>query len=437
MLIEFTVRNFRSIKEDVTLSMLATKEKEHEDHVFYSEKEPNIGLLRSAAIYGANASGKSNVINALRIFHRFIDASTDMRTEEGIWPHIYNPHKLDQTWQTAPTMFEMEFLGPKSIRYRYSIEFNAVEILAESLVFYPNRREANLFCREKGQSIKFGGHLRGDKAIIENQLIENNLFLTKAANSNHKMLKEIYLHIKQQFLPGFYDPFIHNQSSYTTMQILENDSKITKEMVENLLKIADIGIKSIAFRKEDERIFGGEQKGEDEVLRTFIRRIGSARVYMERSLYQNEKEVGVAKFELEEESDGTYSFYSLIGRILNVLIDGGVLIVDEPDNSLHPLLVIEIVKMFNNPETNSKNAQIIFATHDTSLLSRENFRRDQIWFTEKDRYGATNLYSLAEFKWPKIHNKAPFEKWYLTGRFGAIPLFGDFAEWKKDGTEKA
>ena len=145
-----------------------------------------------------------------------------------------------------------------------------------------------------------------------------------------------------------------------------------------------------------------------------------------RKMYDNEEEVGTTTFDLSDESEGTQRLYGLGGMILSLMDQGYTVLIDELNNSFHPLITEMLIKLFQDPNTNPENAQLIFTTHDTSILKPELFRRDQIWFTEKDKYGATSLYSLSEFDYDKVRPNVPFDKWYLSGRFGALPLIKDF-----------
>ena len=176
MIVDFSVKNFKSIKEEQTFSMLASNSKsELPDNVFPTEKEPNISLLKTGVIMGANASGKSNLLAAIETFRDFVVNSTDLKVEENI-PY-YEPYRLDETWLKKPTAFEMEFIGGDHIRYKYSVLFDRDEVLEEELVFYPQKQEALLYRREQGKIIKFGSQFKGRKRSIENELLPNILFL--------------------------------------------------------------------------------------------------------------------------------------------------------------------------------------------------------------------------------------------------------------------
>ncbi len=425
MLIDFTVCNFRSIKEPLTLSLLATKIREHSGNVARSKREKSIKLLKVAGVYGANASGKSNLIKALDAFRNFIVGSTDLKLGEVI-PY-YDPFKLERDWPRKPSMFEMEFSGENDIRYRYGVTFNNEEIIKENLVFFPKGQEANLFLREKGKNIKFGDYFKGPAKTIENQLLRNNLFLSKAANSNHKFLERIYLFFRDALrlsTPAPRGPIFPN---FTTRECVKDGSYINKTIIGDFLKIADTGIEHMDIDKK--AISENEIPLPDAIPMKLKKRIIEEvmlRPRMFHGVFDNGVEIDEIGFDIEEESNGTIKLYELAGKILHVLKIGAVFIADELNNSLHPHMMRFIVDLFHDPATNPNNAQLIFATHDATLLNPEIFRRDQIWLTEKDRRGATSLFSLSEFDYKKVRSHTPYDKWYLSGRFGALPLIGEF-----------
>lgn len=449
MLIDFTVKNFRSIKEPVTLSMLATNLKEHSENTFETPNEKQIKLLKTAVVYGANASGKSNLLKAIQVLKDFVVNSTDLKLGAKI--KYYDPFKLEKNYANAPTEFEIEFVGNDKIRYRYEIAFNGTEVLRESLVFFPKGQEANLFKREKGKSINFGDYYKGARKTIENQLLENNLFLSKAANSKNEMLGEIYKFLNVSV--PFYDLRAIPTAKRFTIDNFNKNNDTYSKLIE-LFKIADFGIEKFNIEEEPisedilDKIFSNSNNFAKGIPKDVIsemkkdyeqgelKKFRSNKVRTNHLIFSGSEKVGITSFDLENESLGTQRFFGMSGLILAVLNSGASLIADELNNSLHPLMTQFLIKLFNNPETNPKNAQLIFATHDATLLSNEIFRRDQIWFTEKDGFGATNLYSLSEFDKNEVRSTTPFDKWYLSGRFGGLPLIQDSKLWEKDAEKE-
>lgn len=423
MLIEFSVENFRSIKEEQTLSLLATKLKEHPGNIISAPDDSKYDILRSAIIYGANASGKTNILKALSNFVALVILSTDLKVGKKI--PAYQPYRLDKSCLGKPSKFQIEFIGPKNIRYRYLVSFTEDEFLSEELFYYPKKQEALLFSRLKGEKIKFGNYLTGRKKSIEAELLPNNLFLSKAANSNLEQLQDIYLYFVQNFNFQMKD---HIQSliadTSTTRRLAESDDKHFMEKINIFLKFADTGISSLKIVKND---FEFDFKknlpdGFPAYLAKALETQASMRPTFSHLLYENNEEIGTVDFDISEESDGTTKLYSLASDIITSLINGEIFVIDEIDNSLHPHITSLIVSLFNNPKTNKKNAQLITATHDASLLNQNLIRRDQVWFTNKKKDGSTQLYSLVEFDKNEVRAKTPFSSWYLSGRFNAVPL---------------
>ncbi len=412
MIIDFTVSNFRSIKEPQTLSLLAASDKDLPDNTFVANDIEKTRLLKTAVIYGANGSGKSNLILAWQAMLEMIQFSTDEKRGEQI--DTYTPFKLDKNAIVSPITFELEFISSDDVRYRYGFSFTAYEIEREFLFTYPRKQEAKLFIREKGKNIDFGDSLTGAKKSIESLLLPNQLFLSKAANNNHTQLGDIYQYI------------IGSGSQPTDSKSILSRLYARTELVDELkkiMKIADVGIKDILIDR-DERIHNIRRTSDNRLITT------TSYDYIITTFHSMYNENGGSEeviFSLDEESEGTRKlFYFGAELLISLSQRQDVLIIDEMNNSFHPLITEMIIRLLQSPETNPNNAQLIFTTHDTSVLRSDLFRRDQVWFTEKDTYGATSLYSLAEFDKSKVRANIPYDKWYLSGRFGALPLIKDF-----------
>jgi len=405
MLIDFTIENFKSIKEAQTFSLLATGTREHKGNVFRTKE--GMRLLKTAVIYGANGSGKTNLVEAIRTMTHFIHNSTDAKLGEGIRYHM--PFKLDRRCLNEPTKCEIEFIGTDDIRYLYKISFNAIEVFEEALFFYPKKQEAKLFSREKGKEIEFGDSLKGAKKSIENQLLPNHLFLSKAANSNHKHLGLVYQSLHKIMIVDT------SQSHWLLKQTVEaslslKDEQLQKKM-DTLLNYADTGVHRVELRNVQSDPFSPSP---------------NYAPFTTHTLFEDGERIGETAFNLLEESKGTQQMYALGGVLFTALSEGRSVCVDELDVSFHSLMTEYIVRLFHNPEVNKHNAQLIFSTHDTAVLKSDLFRRDQVWFAEKDYFGASNIYSLSEFEFDKVRANIPFDKWYLSGRFGALPLVKGF-----------
>ncbi|MCX8062246.1 MAG: ATP-binding protein [Anaerolineales bacterium] len=422
MLIEFSVGNYRSFFQPVVLSLLATplrslNKEIDSSNVFQIGK---VKLLRSAAIYGANASGKSNLIRAILFMRHFVlESSTKLQAGEATGVQRFLLNKMAQK---QPAYFQITFLLD-GVRYRYGFELDEQRVLSEWL-YQTKQRETRLFVREN-DSFDVNTTLKKSTAILEKYVRSNALFLSVLAQFNHPLAIDIVNWFRNR-LRGISGIMDDSYAGFTLHQF-ETDVNLAQR-IRNLIHFADLGILDLGIktvpiddpevpdqlRKIILKIKKGESSSKDEVSIKSIETI--------HQMFDGINPVGQAKFDLgEHESEGTKKFFYLLGPLLDSLDNGNVLVVDEFEARLHPVLSREIIRLFNSPKTNSKNAQLIFTTHDASLLGEGMLRRDQIWFTEKNRYGETELYSLAEMK---ERNDASFEKNYMYGRYGAIPLIG-------------
>lgn len=417
MLLEFRVKNFRSIRDEQSLNLVAaTTDKElAETHLDDTGLKSLPKVVRSAVIYGPNASGKSTLLFALN-YMRAVVAESATIIQPG---QAYNvqPFKLDQKSLKEPIEFELTFLL-EGIRYQYSFSMTAQKIVNESLLVYHSFKPTQWFSRrltDEGEAYEyeFSAYLTGSKKLWETSTRPNALFLSTAAQLNSELLGPVFKWIVESiaFLPA---GAIFNHDLTTAM--LATDEGRTS--VRNFLSSADISIANILAipRKgfQNQMIFadGGLSHSREE--KEFLVPV-----------FEHITANGSAQFELHEESEGTQRLYALVAPVLDVLKDGRVLVVDELDSSLHTLLVRRLISMFHNPVLNKNGAQLIFSTHDTSLLDHTLFRRDQIWFTEKDNDQATQVYPLSDFSPRK---REAWEQGYLSGRYGAVPFFGDLPE---------
>jgi uncharacterized protein len=416
MLIEFSVTNFKTIRGTATLSMVAEKLQGNEasaSPVFSPKNYKDIPLLRSAVIYGANASGKTNLLESLVLFSDMIHDSTDTKLGESL---RFEPYALSKDGPQSPTVFEMEFLAIDNVRYLYGFSYHEAEILEEHLIsFAHNNRRTEVYTREKGLPIKFGSSFKGSKRSLEEQLQSNHLLLTKAANSNFVQFHPIYLYFKSHLKVVF----SQIESARFTKKQAYNDPSFL-EKVNSLLKQADTGIESIHVSLKEDRKDAPLRERRSESLDN-----SDAFETTVLHKFQDGEVSKSVEWPMELESLGTQRLFALAGAFVDVLANGHVFFVDELNNHFHPMLSAMLVGLFNNPATNPRNAQLIFTTHDVSLLNKENFRRDQIWFIEKNQEGTARLFPLSAFDKKQVRWDIPFDKWYLSGRFGATPLIGD------------
>jgi len=422
MLLEFRVGNFRSIRDVQTLSLVASSDKEHSDtHLEATGIPTSPNSVKSAVIYGANASGKTSLLMALD-YMRTVVAQSATFIQPG---QTYNVQrfKLDNSYEGKPSSFEITFLHD-GLRYEYAFQMTQARFLSEYLFVYKTARPTLIFSREFDGSkdiYEFGTYLTGPKKLWEESTRNNALFLSTAAQLNSELLSPIFkwLTFNVVFLPA--QAMISTDFS-TALLTTEKG----KEKVQTFMAAADISIDEIST---------AQRKG---VHVQFNPTVAPHTIQEEREfkvpVFKHTAPKGSATFELTDESTGTQRLFSLAAPVLDVLRDGRILLVDELDASLHPLLVRQLIAMFHNNQINQKNAQLIFTTHDTTLLDQSIFRRDQVWFTEKDADQATNLYPLTDFSPRK--NEA-IEKGYLMGRYGAVPFFHELPSLLIDSKESS
>ena len=433
MLVEFNTSNNRSFKRKNTLSMVATSIKDLEDEAIINLDRVN--LLKSAAIYGANASGKSNLLNSMgQMRWLVLKSATESQADD---PLGITPYLLDAKSSKKPTSFEMIFIIDK-IKYRYGYEVNNKRILSEWLFETIKVKENPLFVRDKDYIEMVDKFSEGDR--LEDKTRPNALFLSVVAQFNGKISTKILSWYRNfNMVHGIKDDLYFG----LTAEMLED--KKTSKIILDFMKFADLGINNMKL-KELENSFSDfdinilSKKGKKD-LKEVIEEMKSEKltdIITYHNKYDDNKNIiGEAEFSLSsQESQGTNKFFNIIGAIVDVLLNGEILVIDEFNTRLHPLLTRKIIEIFNSKKGNPNDAQLIFTTHDTNLLDREIFRRDQIYFTEKDQYGESHLYSLIEYK-TKPRNDEAYEKNYIAGKYGGIPFIGDFESLMKFRKKKS
>ena len=427
MLIQFTTKNFKAFKEKATLSLIASnydKGTRETDNVYEHEKF-NLRLLKSAVVYGANASGKSKFFEAL-LFMRHLVVTSSRESQKGDNIDV-DPFRLDEESEQMPTEFEVIFTHD-DVLYRYGFEANKERIVSEWLYYRPKTKEIELFYRD-GDDINTHDRnfSKGNMVIKEGLVRDNALLVSVAAQFNDATCIAVIDWFKSiKTISGLHE------SSYKGYTMNRTKDPIHKAQILNLLKAADLGIQDIQLQNlEIDKLPKGIS---DELKAKIITEINENKKELISDVLTTHKKYNSLKkaydtvhFSLDDdESSGTKKFFALTGPILDVLENGDILVVDELDSKLHPNLVGKIVSLFNSKELNQKNAQLIFNTHNTNLLKEDLFRRDQIWFTEKNKYGASKLYSLADFKSDSVRKSEPFEENYIRGKYGAIPFLSSF-----------
>lgn len=423
MLIQFSVENYRSILDRQTLSLAASGYfKEHLDrNTFPADTDEEIpNLLRSAVIYGPNASGKSTLVNALGFMRRMVvNSAKESQAGEEI---EVTPFKLTPASRNGDSEFEITLIE-EGIRYQYGFRCNRTRITEEWLFAYPEGRSQRWFHRAynpdsgKDEYRPFASSFQGGRKRDDwkAQTRPNALFLSTALQLNNEQLKPVLAWFQKRL--KVVNPFLGLFGrNYTVRQCKDVDRK---RSILEFLNSADIGIADIRVESQP---FKRETLPKDmpaHMQEEISREMTGKELTDVKFLHEDSETHELIEFDEEDESDGTRALFGFAGPWLDVMENERILVVDEIDTSLHPLIVHQLVKLFHR---HGCKAQLIFTTHDTTLLSQKILRRDQVWFTEKDDRQSARLYPLSDFS-PR-ENEA-IEKGYLNGRYGGIPFLKD------------
>ncbi|MET4145481.1 AAA family ATPase [Arthrobacter sp. UYCo732] len=424
MLLALRVRNFRSIREAQELNLRRTKPVSP-DFLGPGHETWDPLVTPVAAIYGANASGKTSLVEALKFVLHAI------RKSQGWEPGAKidrQPFLLDQWSRQETSEVELEFLMDGE-RYQYGFGVNADEFVTEWLYVYRSTKPTVLFERgvNEDEYWTFGRSLKGQNMSIAKRTRPNALFLSAAASDAHEFLTKVFAFFTTKIR-------VYNSSAYEGAHTelparMYEDDDFTRRLTE-ILKVSDTGIRGAhievnAQSPEDRleirnRLIEGGM-GERRAEEILDRWQADTKFVLS---FEHQAGDRVQTLPLEAESTGTQALLSHAEAVLDALADGGVCVFDEIDTSLHPLLVAELIKLFQTPATNPLQAQIIFTTHEASLLdpggsAQGSLDRDQVWVTQKDEFGGTNLIAFSEFK-PRPNEN--LRRGYMSGRFGGLPL---------------
>ena len=450
MLIRFNVSNFMSFKEVTEFNMLSSKGNGYKQHLTHLQTtKSGINVLKAAAIYGANASGKSNLVNAIEYLKNIV-------TGEGIdiLVPLSKRFRLDDNYKTKPTTFRIEFVY-RDIHFDYALEIEKGKIKEEwlyEIVSVEKEKETLLFER-KNNKVTLGDYFT--KSKIDVSYIEK--FLSKELTEKQCVLNAMYDRIDgdekiDTIYKAFEDLFIVTPQTYNSnypFSLMSNDH--SKEFTENILKNSNTGIEKLDVQVvEADKFFNYddddfkqsiidklENKLSDEKEKNKIVFFYTRNEYYTIDKIDGKYFVSILKtkhfnsnnlFEFNEESDGTNRLFELIPAFDGLTREGNmVYIIDELERSLHPILAKELLQLFVN--NSHLNSQLIFTTHETHLLDLELFRQDEIWFTEKKADGSSSFYPLSDYKPREDKN---IRSGYLEGRYGGIPFLGDFSKLVKD-----
>ncbi len=426
LLLRFGIENFLSINKRQEMSLIASSLRDDESGLIQCPAVPSSRLVPAAVIYGANASGKSNIVSAFRWLQYSVRQSHRAGDPEGGVPREY--FALDPQMEQKPTSVDIDFVM-NGVRYHYGFEATNEIFSSEWLYWFPKGRRQTLFEREGEQNITFGRVLAGRNKVIADLTRPNSLFVSAATQNDHEILSKV-------------SAYISAIKFHTTISVAPgmiwskfSDEEVDQRAIEFLKRI---GTGIVDYRKTENKMTD-EMKTLEEGVIELIGRIskdadtsklkrGSEITSIELAHSRTDGES--IYFELERESAGTRRLLVLLSSIYKALDNGTPIVIDELDASLHTQACEGIIGLFSNPDSNKKGAQLIATTHDTNLMQSDLLRRDQVYFTEKDAVGATHLYALSDIRTRKSDN---FEKGYLQGRYGAVPLTGSVAELVAEG----
>lgn len=415
MLIQFNFKNFKSFRDEVSLDLTATKITEHEDHV---TEAANDKLLKVAAIYGANASGKSNVYNAFEYMTYYVDESfkfgdeEERRRKSGDSYQKVTPFLFDGNSRNEETTFEVFYVDNSENTgktYQYGFSLKKDEVVEEWL--YSKAKTARnkyrtIFYRKKGEELEMNGFSKNHVENIKASLNKESLIVSLGSKLRIAKLKKVRDWFLSNEIVNFGDP----AENFFLSRVLPEGFVDRKEVQNNVVEY---------FASFDEAIkdFNVEELPQEDEK-------DNSKSYKIDALHKMGNSGEMVSIPLKQESSGTLKMFALYPSLKEVLDQGSTLFIDELNARLHPLLVRNIILTFLSPEVNTRNAQLIFTTHDIWQFSNELLRRDEIWMVNKNRDGVSELYSLIEFKdenGNKVRRDEALAKNYLTGNYGAIP----------------
>jgi AAA15 family ATPase/GTPase len=421
LIAEFTIENFRSFKEKQTFSLLAAKSRELLNSNAF-EVDNRRRLLKSAVIYGANASGKSNFFYALVFFLRFAVWSGPRKQAGDIIEidHFYFSKQTEHGPGSFELIFYLKSADGKNIRYRYGFTITNEEVIAEYLFAIYNTREVTLFTREKQDIVTTNYFHEGSR--IKSSVRSNCSVLSVCAQHNGDISTKIIQYFREILVTSS----LSDITSITKKKLISSDDNARIQVL-NFLHYADIQVKELMVKHDLADINELPPEMSDNYKKTPQAKLPEEITYLfGHDYFDGGEKIDTALIPESQESKGTQKLFAYSIPVISALENGTPLFIDEFDTQLHPLILENIIKLFHSPEKNKNNAQLVISCHAVNIMTNKNFRRDQIWFCEKDQYGATNLYSLVEYDEP-VRNDAAFGKNYLQGKYGAIPYINEIA----------
>lgn len=428
MLVDFSFGNFRSFKEDVFFSMEPASQNGKEHNIINTNMKRVPQLYRSSGIFGANASGKSNIIRAFMYFSFMVKNSSKSIVDDNFPPEFY---ALANGYDKQPMNFNIKFIVENTL-YDYKFSLLTKIVIHESLYSYNISKNGTNRAKLVFERQYTNGKMTFKKStgILQswcNEVLDNRLFLSDIINNRKCELSEI---------KDVYD-FITKKLIIADISMLNKGFSLNAiqeghgEKIVNLVKKADLGLEDITVQNisSEEAIhmlIEAKKEVPAKIKQALI--AGTAKIFDTKSYHKTENG-NIKEFDFNEmESEGTEKFLSITWPVLNAIENGDILIIDEMDNTLHPFLVQYIVDMFNNPGINKNNAQLIFASHAYYLMDGKHLTRDQIWLVDKSINNgfSSSLYSLSDFKDILKRKNTSFKEAYMDGVYGAVPNIEDF-----------
>lgn len=398
MILNLEFKNYRSFKGSCSFTTEPTSSKAKANNLCEVETkaEGSKKALKISLIFGANASGKTNLIKFLYGFRRWV-LNMDNRVGEDIV--LYQPFRFDRETANVPIEFSLEFIAQK-IRYKYEVSFTKMQIESESLISYPNGKQTQLYERtllpddKESDTIKLGASLAAYKPF---NVFKNQLLLSKFLKDTPcKPITNAAKYLADMVISnGFHGDTILGEDKEMLRWLYSHPDN--KKMLVEFLAFADTGVADFQLEK----------------------RSGNVEVTSLHGLYKDGEDIGKTDLPFREESFGTRALFIIGCHILQALQSGSPFFIDEMDSGLHSYVTQLIVDIFRNERINKKNAQLIFTTHDVNLLDQNTIRKDQVWFTEKDEYGVSEIFTLSDFD--DVREDTLFAKWYLNNKFGGVP----------------
>ena len=422
MLIDFTIKNYTSFKDEKTFSFLCSSTKVQDNIALNPIESDRYKLYPFSVLLGPNASGKTNLMKALNDFQDFVVNSYNAPKDDRI--PAYKPFKLNPKTKVAPTTFDIEFIYNNN-HYSYKIVFEEKKIISEILYIFNNGvklTKSLLFNREK-ETITYGIKVKGEKAVFSTLLVPNRLLLSiMGQNSDNEIIQDAYYYFRDGLSILF--PNNNEYSKYGTEELLKKDKKL-KNLTIAMLKAADFqisDIKTVHDKKMEEEIKKTLGFENEDAKKFYIDTFSDDTFFGHPAFNDDKKSVEDEYLSYQNsESSGTHKLFELAGNVLSSLINGSVLMIDELSSCLHPNIELFIVTLFLSKEINVNGSQLLINTHNVSLIDSGELSREQIWFTDKNNFGECDLFCLNEFDKNKIRDYAKYGKTYLENRVGGLP----------------